>query len=176
MKFEKTRFCVSSDVFIVIFTVQIVNYLDEAPFLVHIYPPEGGEEGSQPTNKKNKLVKEKAVPESWALIKERWSGGSSPVPNGIILVEEMKCSSSSSSDGDCPYKECLMNNLIRDMTATTKVWGILIQGKGANYPACYLLKTSRVSCVSGFCTHFCLVRVECFAEHLDMQFKKLWLL
>lgn len=153
--------------------VEIVNFLDEAPFLVYIYSD--GEEGSS-TGKKNRFVKEKAFPERWPAIKERWGrGGRSPTPSGIILVEEI--------DNEEEEEEEEGNNLIKNKkqnnnntNSCNRVWGILIQGKGANYPVCYLLKTCRVASVSGFCTHFCLAKVECFVEALDLQFMKLWLL
>ena len=53
-----------------------------------------------------------------------------------------------------------------DQKKNTKLWGVLIQGKGENYgPCCYLLKTSRVSSNCGFfCTHFCLMKVKNFRE------------
>lgn len=141
-----------------------MNYLDEAPFLVYVYSDD--EEQEMP-----KLVKEKAFPEKWPLIKERLGRrGKNRTPNGIIFVEEI-------DDDDNQEEE--KGNLIKNKNKNNndnRVWGILIQGKGANYPVCYLLKTSRVACVTGFCTHFCLAKVECFVEALDLQFMKLWLL
>ena len=43
-----------------------------------------------------------------------------------------------------------------DRNKKTKLWGVVIQGKGSNCgPSCYLLKTSTVSNNCGFfCTHF----------------------
>lgn len=138
-----------------------MNYLDEAPFLVYIYSDE--EEQEMP-----RLVKEKAFPEKWPVIKERLGRrGKNKTPNGIILVEEIN----DSNDNQEEEK----GNLIKNNN-NNRVWGILIQGKGANYPVCYLLKTSRVACVAGSCTHFCLAKAECFVEALDLQFMKLWLL
>ncbi|XP_027093886.1 uncharacterized protein [Coffea arabica] len=148
--------------------VEILNNLDEAPFLVHIYSD--GEEASVSMSN-TRLVKEKADAQSWPRIKGRWGGGS-PSPSGIILVEEMSTEDALSSDGEN------LGSLGMDYdsrSSSTKVWGILIQGKGSTCPACYILKTCRVRSIAGFCTHFCLVRVKCFFESVDIQLKKLWL-
>lgn len=153
---------------------EILTSLDEAPFLVHIYSD--GEDGLASKRNSRKLVKERAGAESWSSIKQRWNGEASS-PNGVILVGEID--TGDAVDGLDEVKDeakCGSVGVRNKASSSTKVWGILIQGKGGNYPACYILKTSRVKGVSGFCTHFCLVRVECFVEHVDIQFKKLWLL
>ncbi|KAL3503923.1 hypothetical protein ACH5RR_033764 [Cinchona calisaya] len=118
--------------------VEIVNNLDEAPFLVHIYPD--GEEASASTGK-TRLVSEKAAAENWPVIKGRW-GGESPTPSGIILVEEMNSSEEAGLDGENLGST---NSDNKSCSSSTKLWGILIQGKGLSCPACYILKTSRVS-------------------------------
>ncbi|KAL2510752.1 hypothetical protein Adt_16352 [Abeliophyllum distichum] len=141
--------------------VEIVSNLDEAPFLVHVYTPTTG----------IKLVREKAMAEDWPFIKKRWEGGS-PTPNGIILVEEL--SNQESELESEPDKEMLEIN--DQSRSSTKAWGILIQGKGINCTACYLLKTCKVQSVAGFCTHFCLVKVDCFVQHADILLQKMWLL
>ncbi|KAA8549254.1 hypothetical protein F0562_000938 [Nyssa sinensis] len=142
--------------------VEIVSNVGEAPFLVHIHTDSDDGKGSSSTNTV-RLVREKAVADSWPLIRGRWEGGS-PAPSGIILVEELKTN-------DLGTKR---NSLAH---STDKVWGVLIQGKGVNWTACacYILKTCRVESLLGFCTHFCLLRVECFAESAETQLKKLWL-
>lgn len=148
--------------------VEIVNYLDEAPFLVYIYSDD--EEQEMP-----RLVKEKACPENWPVIKERLGRrGKNTTPNGIILVEEIDNDNQEKNGNLIKNRE--KENSCNNNNNNNRVWGILIQGKGANYPVCYMLKTCRVACVTGFCTHFCLARVECFVEALDLQFMKLWLL
>ncbi|KAL2535716.1 uncharacterized protein Fot_17107 [Forsythia ovata] len=140
--------------------VEIVSNLDEAPFLVHVYTPTTG----------IKLVREKAMAEDWPFIKKRWEGGS-PTPNGIILVEELSYQE--------PEPESQQGKEILEINdqsrSSTKAWGILIQGKGINCTACYLLKTSTVRSVAGFCTHFCLVKVDCFVQHADILLQKMWL-
>ncbi|XAR73886.1 hypothetical protein NMG60_11008004 [Bertholletia excelsa] len=148
--------------------VEIVNNIEEAPFLVHIYPDDE-RKGSSSSGTAVELVVEKAVAEDWPAIRGRWESGS-PTPNGVILVEELNDSAS------CAKEE----GKSRDMNSTqlnpaTKVWGLLIQAKGLNCTACYILKTSRVKGFLGSCTHFCLLRVECFVENAETQLKKLWL-
>ncbi|CAK9165921.1 unnamed protein product [Ilex paraguariensis] len=147
---------------------EIVSNIGEAPFLVHIYCDEKEESSSI---SRIRLVREKAAAESWPLIRGRWEGGRS-IPNGVILVEELNSNELSVSD-----EEAFKNSGVDSkLYSTTKVWGVLIQGRGgANCTACYILKTCRVQSLSGFCTHFCLVRVECFVESADIQLKKLWL-
>ncbi|XP_022854738.1 uncharacterized protein LOC111376044 [Olea europaea var. sylvestris] len=142
--------------------IEIVRNLDEAPFLVHVYGDNG--DGSTRTTG-IKLVREKATAEDWPFIKKRWEGGS-PTPNGIILVEDLEPKSE-------PDRE--MIEITDHSRSSTKKWGILIQGEGINCTACYLLKTSQVQSVAGFCTHFCLVRVDCFVEHADILLRKMWL-
>ncbi|CAI9785704.1 unnamed protein product [Fraxinus pennsylvanica] len=147
--------------------VEIVSNLDEAPFLVHVY----GDNGNRSNRATGiKLVREKAIAEDWPFIQKRWEGGS-PTPNGIMLVEEL--SNQEPEPEQKLGKEMLE---IKDQSpSSTKAWGILIQGKRRNCTACYLLKTSQVQSVAGFCTHFCLVRVDCFVEHADILLKKMWL-
>ncbi|KAK4417975.1 hypothetical protein Salat_2210200 [Sesamum alatum] len=152
--------------------VEIVHNLDEAPFLVHIYCNGNGTngDGSKP-KMRIKTVKEKAIADNWPMIEERWKGGRG-IPNGVILVEELKTPLGEPETSEEIAKEMDLNNL---PCSSTKLWGILIQGKGKSCTACYLLKTSQVHCVAGLCTHFCLLRVECFQEHADIQLKKFWL-
>ncbi|KAI3449315.1 hypothetical protein Pfo_005980 [Paulownia fortunei] len=152
--------------------VEIVNNLDEAPFLVHIYCNGNGtnRDGSTP-NTRIKMIKEKAIADNWPMIEGRWKGGSG-TPNGVILVEELKTPLVEAKTSDEVVK---ISGLSNQSCSSTKLWGILIQGKGKSCTACYLLKTSQVQSVAGLCTHFCLLRAECFVEHADIQLKKLWL-
>ncbi|PIN20117.1 hypothetical protein CDL12_07215 [Handroanthus impetiginosus] len=154
--------------------VEIVNNLNEAPFLVHIYcnGKSTNRDGSTP-NTRIKMVKEKAIADDWSMIEGRWKGGSG-TPNGVILVEELDTSlDEAAKTRDEMVKVFGLNN--QSCSSTTKLWGILIQGKGKGRTACYLLKTSQVQCVAGLCTHFCLLRVERFMEPADIQLKKFWL-
>ena len=84
---------------------------------------------------------------------------------GIMLVEELNNEVEDYDDDN------------DDDQKNTKLWGVLIQGKGANYgPCCYLLKTGRVSSNCGFfCTHFCLMKVKNLRETAESQFKNSWL-
>ncbi|ONK54881.1 uncharacterized protein A4U43_UnF10110 [Asparagus officinalis] len=106
-----------------------------------------------------KLQKEKASPNTWPLVKKNWTQNSS-VPDGLILVEEIKDEEDNNSG----------NN------GKSQTWGLVVQGRGMDRAAsCYILNTSRVRSVGGFCTHFCLVRAKCFGESLDKQLRKAWL-
>ncbi|XP_057972815.1 uncharacterized protein LOC131160965 [Malania oleifera] len=145
---------------------EIVKNIGDAPFLVHIYS-DGTEKGSDSHNGV-RLVREKAAAENWPVIRERWEGGSCRAPNGILLVEELK--SKDHHKGKTNHAD-----INGGISPTTKLWGILIQARGLECSACYILKTCRVRSVFGFCTHFCLVRVDRFLESAESQFKQLWL-
>lgn len=147
-----------------------MSNIGEAPLLLHIYSDDERKESSSKTS--NRLVIEKAVAESWPIIKGRWKVGS-PVPNGVILVEELKSKEEAvSHDEEDKWNVADTNNQLH---STTKTWGVLIQAKGLNYTACYILRTCRVQTFFGVCTHFYLVRVNCFVENADTQLKKMWL-
>ncbi|CAI8598714.1 unnamed protein product [Vicia faba] len=146
--------------------VDIVRNLRDAPLLVQVYSKRKGETVTIETET------EKAVlVEDWEAVKERWEAGESPMPEGVIFVEELGEDDAAEEDGGRGLQE-----------RTTKVWGIVVQGKGVGCgPVCYLLKTSRVGAGPGsgmgvFSTHFCLVRVKSFRETAKSQLKNSWLL
>lgn len=59
-----------------------------------------------------------------------------------------------------------------------RIWGIVVQVKVGNcsVPACYLLKTTRVSSGSGLRgVYYFLMRVKYFRETAKTQLKKVWL-
>ncbi|KAL4333017.1 hypothetical protein GQ457_07G019720 [Hibiscus cannabinus] len=134
---------------------EIVKKLPESPLLVHIF--------SDVKDNSTKMRTEKAEEDKWALVKQKWEKGESPMPDGLIFVEEIE------QQEEVPESE-----------SESRAWGIVVQGctgGGAAGSACYLLKTSRVG--SGFgsgCTHFCLVRVKSFTETAFSQLKGCWLL
>ncbi|XP_041006763.1 uncharacterized protein LOC121251550 [Juglans microcarpa x Juglans regia] len=132
--------------------VDIVKNLRQAPLLVQVY--EETEKGGAAT----RLETEKAVKEKWAMVKSRWERGESPLPQGVIFVEEL-------------------GEEERERESNTKAWGIVVQGRGAECgPVCYLLKTSRVKGLgSTCCTHFCLAKVKGFRETTESQLKNCWL-
>ncbi|XVE91001.1 hypothetical protein DITRI_Ditri20bG0120900 [Diplodiscus trichospermus] len=139
--------------------VEIVKKLPESPLLVHVYSD----------NNTTKTRTEKAEEDNWVLVKQKWEKGETPMPDGVIFVEQIQ----QEGGGDEIEKE--KNEKI------SRAWGIVVQGKGKEGcgppPACYLLKTSKVG--SGFglrCTHFCLVRVNSFRETAFSQLKNCWLL
>ncbi|KAL6968745.1 hypothetical protein U1Q18_034538 [Sarracenia purpurea var. burkii] len=172
--------------------LQIVSNIGEAPFLVHIYNCEDDQsqrnKESSSSSSGIRLVVEKAIAESWPIIKGRWTEGVSPIPNGVILVEELKSKeagvimSSGPESDQTPNTNSNSNSnsgagivIDSQSQSTSKTWGLLIQAKGLNRTACYILKTCRVQTLSGFCTHFCLVRVECFVENAETQLNNMWL-
>lgn len=125
--------------------------LKHAPLLVQIYSEfDGGV----------KIQTEKAVSDKWAVVRDGWRSGEWKSPDGLIFVEELERESS-------------------DEEGVRRAWGMVVQGKGAECgPACYLLKTDRV-CAGlglGFCTHFCLMRVNNFRDSALEQFQDSWLL
>ncbi|XP_028778891.1 uncharacterized protein LOC114735365 [Neltuma alba] len=154
--------------------VEIVKNLREAPLLVQVFPTgyiDGDNNNDDhmitTTTTTATLVTEKrAMEENWPEAKEKWRRDMALLPEGLILVEEL-------TGDDQTGKERPEGG-----ENTTKVWGVVVQGRRAGCgPACYLLKTTRVgSSQSGpFCTHYCLTRVKNLMETVDSQFKNLWL-
>ncbi|KAK7350812.1 hypothetical protein VNO77_09787 [Canavalia gladiata] len=139
--------------------VEIVRNLREAPLLVLVYQNRNSETTTVATEKK-------VMVEDWPAVKDRWEAGETPLPEGVIFVEELS-GDEAEEGGD---------------ERTTRAWGIVVQGKGAGCgPVCYLLKTCRVGSGAGtgmgICsTHFCLVRVKNFRETVQSQLKNCWLL
>lgn len=133
----------------------IVKNLKQAPLLVQIYSEfDGG----------IRIRTGRAVSEEWSAARDEWRSGESKSPDGLIFVEELGRESGENRES---------------VEGTTKAWGIVVQGKGAECgPACYLLKTDRVcgGLGLGFCTHFCLMRVNNFRDSALEQFKDSWLL
>ncbi|GAB2298601.1 hypothetical protein Dimus_032669 [Dionaea muscipula] len=128
---------------------EIVKNTRKAPFLVHVYPEDDGidDEGSPSSSSttSTRLVFEEASSATWPCITRRWKDVNSTTPAGVILVQELQAV----DDED----KCLDDS--------TKLWGLLVQGRGLTCPACYVLKTCQIQCCFGFSTHFCLSKVEC---------------
>ncbi|XP_022743884.1 uncharacterized protein LOC111294778 [Durio zibethinus] len=139
--------------------VEIVKKLPESPLLVHVYSD----------NNTTKTRTEKAEEDNWVSVKQKWEKGETPMPDGVIFVEQIQ-------------EEGVGKKIEKEkIDEVSRAWGIVIQSKGQERcgppPACYLLKTSKVG--SGFglrCTHFCLVRVNNFRESAFSQLKNCWLL
>ncbi|XWS08366.1 hypothetical protein CRYUN_Cryun41cG0073500 [Craigia yunnanensis] len=138
--------------------VEIVKKLPESPLLVHVYSD----------NNTTKSRTEKTDEDNWVLVKQKWKKGETPMPDGMIFVEQIEEETRTKSEKEKNEE-------------VSRAWGIVVQGKGEEGcgppPACYLLKTSKVD--SGFglrCTHFCLVRVKSFRETAFSQLKNCWLL
>ncbi|RHN69805.1 hypothetical protein MtrunA17_Chr3g0128751 [Medicago truncatula] len=87
--------------------VEIVKNLKEAPLLVQIY--------SKKKDETTKLATEKV--EDWEAVKERWETGETPMPEGVIFVEELG-EDEAEDGGERGLKE-----------RTTKMWGVVVQGK-----------------------------------------------
>ena len=141
--------------------VDIVKKLPESPLLVHVYSD----------NNTTKTRTEKAEEDNWVLVKQKWEKGETPMPDGLIFVEQIQEPEEEEEEG-----EKLLKN-----EEVSRAWGIVVQGKGEEgyglAPACYLLKTSKVNSGSGLrCTHFCLVKVKSFRETAFSQLKNCWLL
>lgn len=136
--------------------VDIVKNLPSAPLLVQVYNDGGGVANTR-------LKTEKAEEENWDVVKRKWEKGEAPLPNGVILVEELEDEEEDESEKQRKFD---------------KIWGIMVQGRGKECrPACYLLKTCSVGSGLGMCcTHFCLVKVKGFRESAKTQLKNCWLL
>ncbi|PWA73457.1 hypothetical protein CTI12_AA259280 [Artemisia annua] len=132
---------------------EIVKNIKHAPLLVQIF-----------TNGEVKTSKVSKDKNNWT--KHRSSLSS--LLEGVILVEEL------GSNGD-----------EHDIDGA-RAYGVLIQGKVKGRDecksTCYLLKTSSsenggdLALGLGFCTHFCLMKVQSFHENVFKQFNDCWLL
>ncbi|MCL7049500.1 hypothetical protein MKW94_006977 [Papaver nudicaule] len=163
---------------------EIVKNIGDAPLLVQIYSSMSkGVQGlssigssSSPSSSPAAAAKQipvlekmKADAKSWTGVTKRWEEGS-PVPDGIILVEQLKAE-------DEKDESEVTGEDVSDGSGSTKTWGVVIQGRGVeSASSCYILKTCRVGSSLGFCTHFCLARAKCFGESADLQLKNSWLL
>lgn len=146
---------------------QIVKDVGETPLLVHVYDHRQGER--QP-----RLEKEKAKAGIWPRVVKRWKQGC-PVPDGMILVEQLDAYNSNVS---LPASEAGSNESNIGQPASkegSKMWGVLVQGRGLQCAACYILKTDTVKSTMGYCTYFCLARASCFGEAAVLQLRNSWL-
>ncbi|PKA54632.1 hypothetical protein AXF42_Ash000467 [Apostasia shenzhenica] len=162
---------------------EIVRNIGEAPFLVNIFSGIGGSidgEGPTPVSPAHSsrliLEREAAIPGSWPWIKKRWEEDDQ-VPDGIILVEDLGLDEEAEESVKVVASAC---NEERDGGGSggrrcVRTWGLVIQGRGMDCSACYILNTCRVRSSVGYCTHFCLVRAKCFGEPVAVQFKQAWL-
>ena len=105
--------------------VDIVKNLKEAPLLVQLYSNSTGKGGGKATSMS---TEKKAAAEDWPAVKGKWEAGETPLPEGIIFVEEL--------EGYQAEQE-------KREEGTTRAWGLVVQGKGIGCgPVCYLLKTT----------------------------------
>lgn len=141
---------------------EIVKNIGEAPFLVQIFSKGERNEGVR-------VEREAATPEAWPQIQKRWSGRkkkSQPPPDGIILVNELR--------EDLGVVEGRETDHLKE-AESSQVWGLLVQGRGMECVACYILNTCRVFSPAGCCTHFYVVRAQCFGDPVEVQMRNAWL-
>lgn len=128
---------------------EIVRHVGEAPFLVHLFSDDD----------RVTMRREPASAEAWPDVRRRWGTGGQRRPDGIILVEQV--AAAAVEDG---------------AEAARQVWGLVVQARGMECAACYVLDTCRVRSPAGLCTHFCLARAQCFGgEPLELQLRNAWL-
>jgi len=157
--------------------VEIVKNLREAPLLVQVYSDGDGDGNGNGIA--TRLRTEKAAPEDWLTIKTDWENGTTPKPEGVIFVEQLR---DEEAVAVAVEEESETSTDFGGKSEITRAWGVVVQGRGENCgPACYLLKTSRVGAGPGTglgmcCMHFCLVKVKSFRETAEAQFKNCWLL
>ncbi|PIN01324.1 hypothetical protein CDL12_26170 [Handroanthus impetiginosus] len=138
----------------------IVKNLKQAPLLVQIFSDSG--------NGRAKIQTEKAIADKWPIVKNEWRKGATKSPDGLIFVGELEQDLDQENNKNQDFEEGI-----------TRAWGVVVQGKGVDLgPACYLLKTTKVcnGMDLGFCTHFCLTRVNNFMDSALEQFTDSWLL
>ncbi|KAK1268831.1 hypothetical protein QJS04_geneDACA006782 [Acorus gramineus] len=140
------------------------NIGEEAPFLVQVFANDSDDDGASSSLSSSvvRLEWEAALPERWPSIKKRWEGRDR-MPDGIILVEEIKEDCDGEGDDD---------------DGSRRTWGVIVQGRrGGDCVACYILNTTRAPSAMGCCCiHFCLVRAKCFSgDTANIQLMKAWL-
>ncbi|OWM87344.1 uncharacterized protein LOC116189366 [Punica granatum] len=143
---------------------EIVKKLPEAPLFVQVRERDQGG-GRRFFDLK---VEKEVGAGHWDAVRAEWEKGETSLPEGVIFVEELVDNEEKSDDV----------RIDDDGERINQIWGIIVQGKGANcgVPACYLLKTTRVSSGLGFCAvHFFLTRVKNFREKAKTQLDKCWL-
>ncbi|CAL9072905.1 unnamed protein product [Musa textilis] len=140
---------------------EIVRSTGEEPFLMRIFSS-GGAAGVR-------LESEAALPESWPRIKKRWDR-ESRTPDAVILVEVLE---QEEEESGAAAEEATANCGLAG--GARRTWGLVVQGRGMDSAACYILDTTRVKSSLGFCTHFCLARAKCFGEAVHVQLRNAWL-
>ncbi|CAN6467538.1 unnamed protein product [Victoria cruziana] len=130
---------------------EIVRNIEGAPFLVCLYSKKKGE-GVKLTGEVV-AAEEQSWPRTRQTIEEK-------CPHGIILVKELK---------EIDRKD-------QEVTSScSKLWGLLVEGRGSCPCLCYILKTTSVCSAFGLCTHFCLNRAKCYGDHIEAQVRDSWL-
>lgn len=128
--------------------VEIVKNLRGSPSLLAEVYTEG-------SGGKFRLNIERSGAEGWSELQEKWKNGERSLPDGIIVVEELK---DETEEGTKLKKE-------------ERFWGLMVQGKGFDCaPCCYILKTNRRNTnLNMSCTYFVLIKVRNFHESAKSQ-------
>lgn len=153
---------------------QIMKNIKQAPFLIHVFSKE--EKSSKASSSTLRLQTEPVPSRSWDSIKNRWTGPGCSVPDGIILVEELRDSEEETETKRVDHSRYFSQSQPQSRSSNTRTWGLLVQGRGAvDCSACYILNTCRVLSSVGASTHFNLIRASCFGETAETQLQNSWL-
>lgn len=146
---------------------EIVKNIGKAPFLLRIFSDESESKRLSSSSSGLMIEKETATAESWSGIKKRWEQESS-IPDGVILVEELDAEEDEEEGDVAASRE-------EGGDRSNVRLGVVIQGRGMDCSACYILNACKVRSSMGFCTHFCLVRAKCFGDPVGVQLRNVWL-
>ncbi|KMZ74774.1 hypothetical protein ZOSMA_122G00420 [Zostera marina] len=153
---------------------EIMKNIKQAPFLIHVFSKE--EKSSKASSSTLRLQTEPVPSRSWDSIKNRWTGPGCSVPDGIILVEELRDSEEETETKRVDHSQYFSQSQPQSRSSNTRTWGLLVQGRGAVHcSACYILNTCRVLSSVGASTHFNLIRASCFGETAETQLQNSWL-
>lgn len=151
------------------------NVFRKAPFLMLVFIEEGGGNAKGRTNPKwclcsspprLMLETEATTAESWPGIKKRWEQESC-FPDGLILVEELGIEEDKGGEAAAAAR--------RNRGEESQRWGVVIEGRGMEYSACYILNTCRVISSMGYLTHYCLLRAQSNGDPISVQVMNAWL-
>lgn len=151
--------------------VEIVRRLKNAPFLYLVFDNNrSGQESLW------KSVPSEALenPDSWSSIKDTVLENS---PDAVVLVHRLEISHVDKCYGKEYNGACLEDGVGGEdlRIPTSNLWGLVIQEKRSKRHACYILKTTQVSSLSGSWTSFSLTRAKCFGAALHKQLESSWL-
>eukprot|EP00245_Coleochaete_scutata_P015706 TRINITY_DN711_c0_g1_i2.p1 TRINITY_DN711_c0_g1~~TRINITY_DN711_c0_g1_i2.p1 ORF type:complete len:314 (+),score=46.36 TRINITY_DN711_c0_g1_i2:206-1147(+) len=156
--------------------VEIVQNLEDAPFLHYVFDSESG---------RGEIAQRKKVPEelfehpeSWADVREEVCGLS---PDGVILVHRLEWEALGNCYGTeysgFSHGDSHVGSPGGSFSGQrTDVWGLVVQGRHNKRHACYILRTTRIASLDSSCTRFSVTRAKCFGPSLHKQLGNSWLL